>query len=155
MTTIDKINSIIVHDEDNIKGFFKEYRFLSNFEPCIIRIGGLDYSSSENAYQAGKAINDEDRLKFTSCTPLAAKKLGKSIEIYKYWDDIKLKIMEIILEKKFSSTNPDLKAKLVATRNKYLEETNYWNDTFWGVCNGVGQNHLGKILMRIRNDITN
>lgn len=27
---------------------------------------------------------------------------------------------------------------------------NYWKDTYWGVCNGVGENHLGKLLMKIR-----
>ena len=25
-----------------------------------------------------------------------------------------------------------------------------WNDTEWGICNGIGNNKLGKILMRIR-----
>jgi predicted NAD-dependent protein-ADP-ribosyltransferase YbiA (DUF1768 family) len=31
-----------------------------------------------------------------------------------------------------------------------LIEGNWWGDTYWGVCNGVGENHLGKLLMKIR-----
>ena len=34
-----------------------------------------------------------------------------------------------------------------------LIEGNVWNDTFWGVCNGKGHNHLGKILMKVRDEI--
>lgn len=29
-------------------------------------------------------------------------------------------------------------------------EDNQWHDTFWGICDGIGQNHLGKILMDTR-----
>ena len=36
------------------------------------------------------------------------------------------------------------------TNNEELIEGNTWNDTYWGVCNGRGQNHLGKILMKVR-----
>lgn len=31
-----------------------------------------------------------------------------------------------------------------------IVEGNQWHDTFWGVCNGVGQNNLGQILMNVR-----
>ena len=34
-----------------------------------------------------------------------------------------------------------------------LIEGNEWGDTFWGTCDGIGENHLGKILMRIRNEM--
>jgi predicted NAD-dependent protein-ADP-ribosyltransferase YbiA (DUF1768 family) len=45
---------------------------------------------------------------------------------------------------------PEMRDKLVATCNQYLEETNQWNDVYWGVCNGVGKNMLGRMLMYIR-----
>jgi hypothetical protein len=44
----------------------------------------------------------------------------------------------------------ELRKKLLATGESYLEETNTWRDTFWGVCNGVGENWLGKLLMEER-----
>ena len=34
-----------------------------------------------------------------------------------------------------------------------LVEDNAWGDTFWGRCNGIGKNHLGKILMVIREEL--
>jgi len=36
-----------------------------------------------------------------------------------------------------------------------LEETNTWGDKYWGVCNGEGENQLGKLLMKIRENIMN
>ena len=54
------------------------------------------------------------------------------------------------MKKRFQ--NAALNTLLQETQNKYLEETNHWNDTFWGVCNGIGENMLGKILMEIRKE---
>jgi predicted NAD-dependent protein-ADP-ribosyltransferase YbiA (DUF1768 family) len=42
---------------------------------------------------------------------------------------------------------------LKATGDEELVEGNWWNDTFWGVCNGVGENNLGKLLMKIRAEL--
>jgi predicted NAD-dependent protein-ADP-ribosyltransferase YbiA (DUF1768 family) len=47
-------------------------------------------------------------------------------------------------------TIPEMKDKLMATGDAYLEETNTWDDVYWGVCNGVGKNMLGRMLMYIR-----
>jgi len=49
--------------------------------------------------------------------------------------------------------NPDLAAKLIATGDEELVEGNTWGDTYWGVCRGVGQNKLGKILMNVRQEL--
>jgi predicted NAD-dependent protein-ADP-ribosyltransferase YbiA (DUF1768 family) len=42
---------------------------------------------------------------------------------------------------------------LLETGDAELVEGNWWDDTFWGVCNGVGQNNLGKILMDTRREL--
>jgi predicted NAD-dependent protein-ADP-ribosyltransferase YbiA (DUF1768 family) len=75
----------------------------------------------------------------------------------KKWDLEKVEVMKRLLLQKFNqSLNPELYEKLQETENKYLEETNYWGDTFWGVSksnnkeDGVGGNNLGKLLMEIR-----
>jgi ribA/ribD-fused uncharacterized protein len=68
------------------------------------------------------------------------------------WTEIRLEIMEKIVRAKFWQ-NPHLARKLVATGDQKLVEGNRWNDTFWGVCRGVGENHLGKILMRVREEL--
>ena len=46
--------------------------------------------------------------------------------------------------------NKELGKLLILTGDKYLEETNHWKDRTWGVCNGIGKNWLGIILMDIR-----
>ena len=49
--------------------------------------------------------------------------------------------------------NEDLKEKLLATENEDLIEKNTWHDYYWGICNGRGKNMLGKILMRVREEL--
>ena len=58
---------------------------------------------------------------------------------------------EIVLAK--FTQNPDLKEKLLATGDESLEEGNTWGDTIWGTVDGVGENRLGKILMRVRDEL--
>lgn len=48
------------------------------------------------------------------------------------------------------TTYPELAQKLLQTYPAVLIEGNYWKDTFWGVCDGVGANMLGKLLMKVR-----
>ena len=56
---------------------------------------------------------------------------------------------QILLDK--FTRNIELKNKLKATGTKYIEETNHWKDTYWGVDYKIGgENNLGKILMLIR-----
>jgi hypothetical protein len=40
--------------------------------------------------------------------------------------------------------------KLLATEYVELIEGNNWGDTFFGVCNGEGENWLGRLLMNLR-----
>ena len=142
----------VQHDEHNIKGFFDNYRFLSNFEPCDVLFDGIIYPSSENAYQAAKSLDTEVRKKFVDISSTESKKLGKIVEIRTDWNNIKLDIMFSIVFDKFTR-NSKLGDQLIETGDKYLEETNSWKDTFWGVCNGVGKNWLGRILMDVREQI--
>lgn len=65
------------------------------------------------------------------------------------WDDVKVDVMEEIVYAKFTQ-NENLMHMLVLTEDMPLIEGNSWGDTFWGVCDGVGENNLGKILMRVR-----
>lgn len=58
--------------------------------------------------------------------------------------------MRTLVREKFR--NPLLRAMLLATEDVELVEGNSWNDTFWGVCKGVGLNWLGQILMKVRDE---
>lgn len=128
---------------NTINGFKDQHRWLSNF------VGIDGQPTVEHLYQASKATNERDRRVVLSvATPGRAKKITKSIKIRHDWNDVRLTIMEQLLIEKF--TKEPFRSLLLSTSGVYLEETNDWGDTFWGVCNGVGENNLGRLLMRIR-----
>ena len=143
-----------------VKGFFGDYRYLSNFEKCYIELDGVIYSSVEKAYQAAKWQPDS-RIFFLSCKNEDA--IAHNLEFkpngytHEMWDVIKVAVMDHLVAQKFNPTlNPDLYKRLLATGDKYLEETNWWNDTFWGKnLKGEGENHLGQILMQTRDKLRN
>ena len=145
----EKIAAITIHDDTRIHGFFGEYRWLSNFHLSPIKGTRFTYPSVENAYQAAKWPTTE-REQFVSITPAQSKSLGREGKLYtpKEWDNVKFMIMAWALGVKF--TDPELASKLLATGDRHLEETNWWKDTYWGVCNGKGENYLGILLMKIR-----
>ena len=128
--------------------FDGDYDFLSNFYECNVTYDGIEYQSSEAAYQAQKCQSKEERYRFKDLTPMKAKRLGRKVVMRTDWDDIKVDVMRKIVSAKFDQ-NPDLKQKLLDTKDEELIEGNYWGDTFWGV-DKYGENHLGKILMEIR-----
>ncbi|HVX92854.1 MAG TPA: NADAR family protein [Candidatus Dojkabacteria bacterium] len=146
-----------IHNASNIKGFFGKYSFLSNFCKCPngIHFNNLVFPSTENAYQSFK-FSEKYIAAFTQLTATQSKELAKMIKdkdksgyCNAMWKEKKYDIMFGLVFQKFTN-DLDFKKKLIDTKDKYLEETNSWNDTYWGVCNGIGENNLGKILMRIR-----
>lgn len=142
-------------DQAVIASFSGDFAFLSNFYvlPRSITYQGISYPTVEHGYQAAKTLDKDERLRI-SLLPTAAKSkyAGRKIEIREDWEKVKLKIMRILVRKKFEI--PELRALLLATGEAHLIEGNWWGDTYWGVCNGVGHNHLGKILMKVREQIS-
>jgi ribA/ribD-fused uncharacterized protein len=145
----DKAFEGVVQDEKRISGFVEGYRWLSNFHPCRVEWEGRVYGSAEAAYQSGKYPAPE-RDVFTGLDPDAAKKLTRTKPFDPAaWETRKERVMREIVWAKFSQ-NPELAAKLLATGDRILEETNWWGDTFWGVFKGEGKNVLGHLLMETR-----
>lgn len=143
---------IVIFSSGVVKEFRGSHSFLSNFHPSTIIYEGLVFPTVENAYQAAKCFYKEDMVKFMVCGPSRAKKLGREIiNILPDWNERKVTIMRKLLEKKFAIL--ELRQMLLATGTSTLEEGNYWGDTFWGICQGKGQNMLGKLLMEIRAEI--
>jgi ribA/ribD-fused uncharacterized protein len=128
------------------------YRFLSNFWPVLVEDATYVYPTVEHAYQAAKTTSDAHRVLIRDApTPGVAKRLARSLSLRPDWKDIRLDVMYDLVQQKFEW--PDLRQQLLDTGNAWLIEGNTWNDTFWGVCHGVGDNHLGLILMRVRREI--
>ncbi len=135
-----------------IKEFQGKYRFLSNFWPCEIKHQGIVYPSVEHAFQASKTLSTPERKIIALLqTPGASKRAGRKLVLREDWEDRKNFIMYILLKLKFKDLS--LKKKLLATGDASLIEGNNWGDTYWGICKGKGKNHLGKLLMKIRNNL--
>ena len=138
--------------ENNVKiidSFHGEYAFLSNYYDSPIFYDGILYPTVEHAFQAAKTTVFIQRIIIANKkTPGQAKCAGRKVKLRDNWDDIKLYIMKELIILKF--TNPKLKSALLNTKDAELIERNTWNDTYWGICNGIGENHLGKILMEVR-----
>ena len=144
-------------DNAPITSFTGECAFLSNFYPYPVEIDGDIYLTNEHAFQALKTDNPAEREKVRQAkTPASAKALGKYVTLRGGWDTFRFEVTERLVRAKFN--DPDLAAKLLATGERELIEGNTWRDATWGCImnkDGVwrGQNELGKILMRVREEL--
>jgi len=130
-----------------IDSFRGRYAFLSNFysfngEPSV-----------EHIFQSMKCQSMGEQIwVLSSPSPGTAKRRGRKVSLRPDWEEIKLEIMEMCLREKFS--DPVLKKMLLETEEEELIEGNNWGDTYWGVCQGKGENHLGRLLMKIRKEFS-
>ena len=138
--------------KDRIGSFRGEYGFLSNMHDCPVEYKGIMYKCSEAAYQAQRCAYESDAKQFIDLDGVQAKKLARKVDTRPDWHDVKVQIMEEIVSAKFEQ-NPILGKQLIATGDRLLAEGNHWRDTFWGVYNGRGENMLGKILMKVRDNL--
>lgn len=135
--------------------------FLSNFFPHLMILPDADVlafaagrhaPTVEHGFQAAKALNaiDAERT-LRAPSPGAAKRQGRDIRCRSDWLAVRIRVMELLLRTKFS--DPELRERLRATAPAALVEGNTWGDAFWGVCNGRGENLLGKLLMKVRDEL--
>ena len=137
---------------DRITNFRGLFQFLSNFYNAPVTYDDITYQNNEAAFQAQKTKDPEIKKIFKNLGPSEAKRLGRTIKLRGDWETVKDDIMYEICYAKFSQ-NPHLALKLIATNGFELEEGNTWGDRYWGTVDGVGQNKLGLILMRVRDEI--
>lgn len=144
---------------DAIVSFRGEFRFLSNFYPAEVEIDGIIFPTAEHAFQAQKTKSERWRRYIAhQHAPRLAKQIGRELEIREDWESVKLDVMMGTLAVKFG-THEDLGDLLLATGRRQLIEGNTWGDTFWGCVQRkgtwIGENHLGRTLMRIRSLLKN
>ncbi len=150
-----------------IDKFEGKYAFLSNFYPVKIEHKGIVYPSVEHFYVAMKVTEMQliDGVYYTAIDfreliakikdPGDAKKFGRRVKLRKNWDEVKFEFMEWALCEKFK--NELLARMLLETGDKMLVEGNWWHDNIWGSCTCAkcknnGENNLGKLLMKIREE---
>lgn len=133
-----------------IAKFEGQYFFLSNFFECPITYKSLTFKNAEAAFHSQKAPYRASE--FCNLSPSESKRLGRKVYLRADWETIKDDIMYEVLVAKFTQNAP-LKILLLRTGDQELVEGNWWNDTYWGVCKGEGKNTLGKLLMKLRQEI--
>lgn len=137
----------------SITSFKNDFRFLSNFYPVEIVYDNISYKSTECAYQAQKTFSIKEKILIASFDSYKSKKYSRKLKLRKDWDNVKLDIMKDLLNIKFNKE--PFKTLLINTGSSEIIEGNYWHDNYWGSCtcekcNNNGLNHLGKLLMEIR-----
>ena len=137
---------------EKIDEFQGEYYFMSNFHNSKVELDGIIYDNAEAAFQAQKCLTTAEKKSFVGLNPSEAKRKGRHVKLRSDWEQVKTEVMYTVVKNKFSQ-NADLREKLLATGDAELIEGNTWHDTCWGVCNGKGENRLGKILVKVRGEL--
>lgn len=145
-------------EDETLEGFRGEYSFLSNMYECECEYRGQTFKTSEHLYQYLKidpnspdAESWQERM-IAAPTGKKAKTLtrknGFPFRPVEDLDDFRLRAMKVALWAKFSQ--PHMAKKLLVTKDTTLVEYNNHGDEFFGICRGVGHNHLGRLLMELR-----
>ena len=148
-------DATIVNPHGVIHGFVGKNSCLDTKYPVDISIEHNNrkytFPSVENFYQAMKTENPFMWSDFAKKSPKDAATFGCTIQRRVNWEDIKQDVMKSANEAKFRI--PFFASQLMSTGNVAL--VNGVGDTgrYWGTVEGEGNNHLGVILMKIRNNI--
>ena len=134
------------------------YGCFSNFSPHGIQLQGTHWPTVEHYYQAQKFVGTADAALIpvihAAQTPEKAAELGRdrTRSLRLDWDVVKTQVMREAVLKKFL-THPDIQAILISTADQQIVE-NSPTDYFWGCgSDRTGHNHLGRILMSVRQEI--
>lgn len=130
--------------------------FLSNDFPCRIELDGEVFGSASQAYLYFMCKEQDDREKvLAAASPSEAQAavVGAPVRDGWYFSG-SLDAMKDVVEAKFTQ-NPELAAKLAASDDSALTYKNGGQGKFWSVDanTGEGENHLGKILMLVKEHI--
>lgn len=146
----EKMNDVI--------GFYpREFYCLDNFSSFKVEWDGYLYASLEEAYQAAKFLKSapeiaEEIKKSHSAHEAQKIAFANKDKVRSDWQEVKLTIMEELLRKKLQQ-NPYVKQKLLQTKDYIIVEDSP-KDNFWGWGKDrTGENHLGKLWMKLRDEL--
>jgi ribA/ribD-fused uncharacterized protein len=132
-----------------------EFGCFSNFSPHPICLRGKTWPTSEHYFQAQKFAGtpDEEEVRRVK-SPMIAARMGRSRKrpLRKDWESAKDRIMHEAVLAKFAQ-HADLREILLGTGDAEIVEHTV-NDAYWGNGDdGSGENRLGQILMRVREEL--
>jgi predicted NAD-dependent protein-ADP-ribosyltransferase YbiA (DUF1768 family) len=153
-----EIRTVPATEEENLIDDFRgPAYFLSNFYRHPVRIGDDVYLTAEHAYQALKSDDPRERAwVLESETPLIAKRRGRKVRVVSYWADIRILVMEQVLEATSAIVNLLTNSSLL-TRTSLSKATRGMTSSgaecHCGRCPGDGENMLGVALMELRDTL--
>ena len=136
---------------ESVNSFTKDYQFLSNSYNSPVEIGGIVYTNAESAFWAQRVKDSRARNKFARLSGNKARAKAIQAEPVEDWDTNINQYMEQVLRSKFK--DPKMKNLLLKTKGMKLINTNTYRDDYWGVYMGKGKNILGRLLMKIRDEV--
>lgn len=139
-------------DNKVIDGFRGEYEYLANTYNSDITYDGMTYTNAEAAYWAQRVKDKRARNKYSRLSGNKARAKAMQAIPIEDWETTKNDIMMNILRVKFNK-NSELGKKLIATNDAKIINTNTYRDDYYGVYMNKGKNILGKMLMKIRDEI--
>lgn len=153
----DTAENLSYETEDAVYFFSSKLDPLNNWSAHAIRVWGKTFPTLEHAYHYHKYSEVLPRIAeriLVAPSPWAAMQIASA---YKHqrredWNTIKVEVMTELVRAKVSQ-NEDVRNCLLETGTKQLIENSPW-DTFWGAGkNGKGENRVGKVLMKVRDEI--
>ena len=145
---------------DEVIGFYpREFYPFDNFSSFKVEWNGYLFASVEEAYQAASFMGSDEELvekikKSHSADEAQRIAYANRDKRREDWDDVKIFIMEELLRLKIEQ-NPYVKKKLLQTEDYMIVEDSP-KDDFWGWGpNRNGQNNLGKLWMKLREELKN
>ena len=136
----------------------QSYGCFSNFSLHPIQLEGTVWSTVEHYYQAQKFVGTENEGLIITIqnaeTPMEAATIGRdrTLKLRCDWEQVKTQVMWQGVLTKFL-THTDIQKILLDTGDELIVEDSPI-DYYWGCGREkTGQNHLGKILMKVRQEI--
>jgi len=136
----------------------KPYGCFSNFSLHPIELEGTFWQTVEHYYQAQKFVGTENERLIVTIqnvkTPMEAATIGRdrTCKVRPDWEQVKIQVMWQGVLTKFL-THTDIQEILLETGDELIVEDSPI-DYYWGCGQDkTGQNQLGKILMKVRQEI--
>ena len=154
-----------------ITQFKGQYDFLDPAYYCLVEFDGVIYNSAEAAFLAAPFDDPYFRSMFRdpSLPIWRARELARKLKKRLDWTpELSLHLTRQITLDKFRRS-PNLRSLLLTTRHELIVAENNWHEQFWGhcicntrpgkygrkdVCLMPGSNHLGRVLMAVRERLT-
>jgi N-glycosidase YbiA len=146
-----------IETDEAIYFFTPRFYVFDNFSAYTVDIWGKRFLTSEHAYQWKKYSEDRPDLAeqiLLATNPSQVKKIADDNRdaVPVGFHDIKLQIMEEILRAKLNQ-HEKVRERLLETGDREIIE-NSPVDSFWGIGpNGNGENQVGKIWMKLRDEL--